>query len=182
MRVVGGALGGRRLQAPGPASDSIRPTSDRAREAIFNMLVSVLGLEGVTVVDLFAGTGALGIEALSRGAAHAAFIDSDSAACRIITANLDGLGLTERAAVSSSDVESYLAAHPDAVHLAFADPPYGFDRWAQLLGTLDAGVLVCESDREIEPGPDHQWDTWRVRQYGTPVITILLRPDETLTQ
>lgn len=176
MRVVGGALGGRRLVAPEPGSDSTRPTSDRAREAIFNMLVSVIELDGATVMDLFAGTGALGIEALSRGAAHAAFIDSDPAACRIITANLDGLGLTERAAVSSSDVESYLAAHPDAVHLAFADPPYGFDRWAQLLGTLDAGVLVCESEREIEPGPDHQWDTWRVRQYGTPVITILVRP------
>ena len=145
------------------------------------MLLSVQAPNGVTVTDLFAGTGALGIEALSRGAAHATFVDDDAAACRIITANLDGLGLTERAAVSRSDVESYLATHPDAVDLAFADPPYGFDGWAELLGTLDAAVLVCESDREIEPGPDHPWDTWRVRQYGTPVITILLRPDTIAT-
>ena len=181
MRVVGGALGGRRLVAPEPGSDSTRPTSDRAREAIFNMLVSVMDLDGVTVTDLFAGTGALGIEALSRGAAHAAFIDSDPAACRIINANLAGLGLAGRAAVVRSDIESYLAAYSDTVDLAFADPPYGFDRWAELLRTLDAAVLVCESDREIEPGPDHPWDTWRVRQYGTPVITILLRPDTIAT-
>lgn len=179
MRVVGGALGGRRLVAPEPGSDSTRPTSDRAREAIFNMLVSVIELDGVTVKDLFAGTGALGIEALSRGAAHAAFIDADPAACRIINANLAGLGLTERAAVNRSSVESYLATHPDPVDLAFADPPYGFDGWAELLETLNAGVLVCESDREIEPDPDHPWDTWRVRRYGTPVITILVRPDNT---
>ena len=177
MRVVGGALGGRRLVAPEPGSDSTRPTSDRAREAIFNMLVSVQAVVGVTVTDLFAGTGALGIEALSRGAAHATFVDSDPAACRIINANLAGLGLAERAAVSRSDVESYLATHPDPVDLAFADPPYGFDGWADLLGTLNAGALVCESDSEIEPGPDHPWDTWRVRRYGTPVITILLRPN-----
>ena len=181
MRVVGGTLGGRRLEAPGPASNSIRPTSDRAREAIFNMLLSVQAPNGVTVTDLFAGTGALGIEALSRGAAHATFVDDDAAACRIITANLAGLGLTERATVSRSDVESYLATHPDAVDLAFADPPYGFDGWAELLRTLDAAVLVCESDREIEPGPDHPWETWRVRQYGTPVITILVRPNEIAT-
>lgn len=177
MRVVGGALGGRRLETLGPASNSIRPTSDRAREAIFNMLVSLELPEGAMVLDLFAGTGALGIEALSRSAAHATFVDDDAAACRIITTNLAGLGLTERAAVSRSDVESYLAAHPDAVDLAFADPPYGFDGWAELLETLDADVLVCESDREIKPSPHHPWTTWRVRRYGTPVITILLRPD-----
>ena len=106
MRVVGGALGGRRLEAPGPASNSIRPTSDRAREAIFNMLLSVQAPNGVTVTDLFAGTGALGIEALSRGAAHATFVDDDAAACRIITANLDGLGLTERAAVHAAATSS----------------------------------------------------------------------------
>ena len=145
MRVVGGALGGRRLEAPGPASNSIRPTSDRAREAIFNMLLSVQAPNGVTVTDLFAGTGALGIEALSRGAAHAAFIDSDPAACRIINANLAGLGLAGRAAVVRSDIESYLAAHSDTVDLAFADPPYGFDRWAELLRTLDAAVLVSDT-------------------------------------
>ena len=179
MRVVGGALGGRRLQAPGQASDSLRPTSDRAREAIFNMLVSVLDLEGVSVMDLFAGTGALGIEALSRGAAHATFVDNDAAACRIINANLTGLGLAEHAAVVRSDIGSYLATHPVPVDLAFADPPYEFDGWAELLETLDAGVLVCEADREIEPGPDLPWDTWRVRRYGTPVITILVRPDGT---
>ena len=163
-----------------------------------------LGLpEGATVLDLFAGSGALGIEALSRGAAHATFVDSDAAACRAITANLTALGVADRATVVRSDVAGFLAPNhvppgrqgdspPRAyagplsgaaaasvrpsVDLAFADPPYAFDGWAQLvdaLDTVDARVLVCESDREIEPAPSHRWQTHRTRRYGTPVITIL---------
>ena len=178
MRVVGGALGGRNLEAPGSAAVSIRPTSDRAREAIFNMLLSLGALEGVTVADLFAGTGALGIEALSRGAARATFVEADSAACRIIRANLTALDLTDRADVVRGDVLSYLARRPEPVDLVFADPPYSFEGWEGLLGSINAGVLVCESDREIQPGPPHPWRIARTRRYGTPVITILVRSDE----
>lgn len=173
MRVVGGKLGGRRLETVG--TDAVRPTSDRAREAIFNMLVS-LGLpDGAAVLDLFAGSGALGIEALSRGAAHATFVDSDAVACRTVTANLTALGITEYATVARADVGGFLAQHGDSMDLAFADPPYIFDRWRDLLDALKADVLVCESDREIEPSPSDEWRTYRVRQYGTPVITILTR-------
>ena len=175
MRVVGGVLGGRRLEAP--AGDLARPTSDRAREAVFNMLFS-LGLpEGATVLDLFAGSGALGIEALSRGAAHATFVDSDTAACRAITANLTALGVTDQATVVRSDAASFLNTHARPVDLAFADPPYEFDGWPELLGAVDAQALVCESDHEIEPGPGHNWRAHRVRRYGNPVITVLVRPD-----
>lgn len=173
MRVVGGKLGGRRLETVG--TDAVRPTSDRAREAIFNMLVS-LGLpDGAAVLDLFAGSGALGIEALSRGAAHATFVDSDAVACRTVTANLTTLGITEHATVARADVGGFLAQHGDSMDLAFADPPYIFDRWRDLLDALKADVLVCESDREIAPGIHTGWQTHRVRRYGTPVITILTR-------
>ncbi len=177
MRVVGGALGGRRLETAG--ADAIRPTSDRAREAIFNMLVSLELPEEATVLDLFAGSGALGIEALSRGAAHATLVDFDAAACRTIATNLTALGISDRATVIRTDVGRYLAAQGDPVDLAFADPPYRFDGWSDLLDTMNANVLVCESDREIEHGSNHGWQTHRVRRYGTPVITVLLRSDNT---
>src|SRR5947207_548827 len=91
MRVVGGMAGGRRLRSP--AGRSIRPTSDRVREAVFNVLTSLGEVEGATVVDLFAGTGALGIEALSRGAAHATFVDRDPVAVATIRDNLAAVGL-----------------------------------------------------------------------------------------
>ena len=180
MRVVGGALGGRRLETPG--SDAIRPTSDRAREAIFNMLVSLQPPDGATVLDLFAGSGALGIEALSRNATHVTFVDSDATACRTIEANLAALGLTERATVVRSDAQRFLAGPRDPVDLAFADPPYRFDGWNDLLGAVSTQVLVCESDHEIKPAPDHRWRTSRVRRYGTPVITVLVRNDEAVTE
>ena len=182
MRVVGGTLGGRKLETPGTAGSSIRPTSDRAREAVFNMLVSLQPMDGISVLDLFAGTGAFGIEALSRGAADATFVDSDAVACGIVTANLTALGLSERADIVRGGVQSYIARHPDPVDLAFADPPYDFDGWGELLRTLSARVLVCESDREIKPGLHQPWRTVRARRYGTPVITILVRPAETERQ
>ena len=175
MRVVGGVLGGRRLETVG--TDAIRPTSDRAREAIFNMLVSLELPDGATVLDLFAGSGALGIEALSRGAAHTTLVDSDAAACRTIATNLTALGISDRAKVIRSDVGRYLAAHGDPVDVAFADPPYRFGGWSDVLDTVNANVLVCESDREIEPGSNHAWQTHRVRRYGTPVVTLLVRRD-----
>ena len=133
-----------------------------------------LGLpDGAAVLDLFAGSGALGIEALSRGAAHVTFVDSDAAACQTITANLTALGISDRAKVIRSDTAGFLAASEEPVDLAFADPPYEYNDWPALLDAVDAEALVCESDREIEPGPEHGWHTHRVRRYGTPVITIL---------
>jgi len=118
MRIVAGTLGGRRLKAP--AGRATRPTSDRVREALF----SILGdLTGERVLDLFAGSGALGIEALSRGAASAVFVDSDPRAIAAIRANLDSLGIT--AATHKRDAVAYLNnASEGPFDLVFLDPPY----------------------------------------------------------
>ena len=131
MRVVAGELGGRRLVAP--AGTSTRPTTDRVREAIFNSLGSTGLLDGALVADLFAGSGAIGIEALSRGAERCVFVERDRTALRALDDNLDALDLNDRAKVLASDAMS-AAAGLDA-DIVFADPPYDFDRWDELLAT-----------------------------------------------
>lgn len=167
MRVVAGTAKGRRLVAP--AGDRTRPTADRVREAIFNSLAGQVDLVDATVVDLFAGTGALGIEALSRGAAHVTFVDHDAAARRAVTANLDATGLADRAVVRGGDALAALGAL-EPVDVAFCDPPYRFDRWDELLGALRAGVAVLESDRDVVLVPP--WRLARVKRYGSTVITF----------
>jgi 16S rRNA (guanine966-N2)-methyltransferase len=145
----------------------VRPTSDRAREAIFNSLTSLGVLEGADVLDLFAGTGALGIEALSRGAATATFVERDRSVAAIIKENLDTLGF--EGTVLIGDAVAH-AARAGAVDLAFADPPYEFDEWDALLAALDAGVAVLESDRELAVGD--VWQVLRVKRYGGTVVTL----------
>jgi 16S rRNA (guanine966-N2)-methyltransferase len=173
MRVVGGTARGRRLVAP--AGDTTRPTSDRVREAMFNALWSRGVLDGARVVDLFAGSGALGIEALSRGAAHATFVDRDAAARRAIAANLATTGLADRATVVRQPVERFLAerarAEETPFDLAFCDPPYAFDGWAGLLATRPASLVVAESGAAIEP-PDG-WSCVREARYGAAWVGFL---------
>ena len=121
MRVVAGQWRGRPLVAP--AGQGTRPTADRTREALFSMLVSRLGsLEGLRVADLYAGSGALGIEALSRGAAQAVFVENDPAAVRAIRANLSELKATDRGEVLPLSAARLAQAQP--FDLVFADPPY----------------------------------------------------------
>lgn len=122
MRIISGAWRGRPLLAP--RGQGTRPTADRAREGLFSMLASRLGsFEGLNVADLFAGTGALGLEALSRGAAHCTFIEKDRAALDILKRNIDSLGATNRATIRSQAAEH--AAPPAApADLILMDPPY----------------------------------------------------------
>ena len=171
MRVVAGLAGGRRLQAP--AGRRIRPTSERVREALFNSLGSLEAVAGATVVDLFAGTGALGIEALSRGAASATFVDADVQAVRAIQANLAVTGLGDRARVVHADVFRFLADAPQPVDLAFADPPYAFADWPRLLAALPARLVAIEAGSHVamEPG----WRALRSKRYGDTVVTLARR-------
>lgn len=151
LRIVAGRAGGRRIDAP-PGSGT-RPTSDRVREAVFNALDSLDAIEGARVLDAFAGSGALGIEALSRGAAHATFFDTDPQAVEIATRNLSTLGLAADATVVARAAERSLAPG-GPFDLVLLDPPYAYDGWDDLLvavaRALSAdGVVVIESDREV---------------------------------
>jgi 16S rRNA (guanine966-N2)-methyltransferase len=125
VRIVGGAFRGRTLSTP--ATSTIRPTSDRTREALFNMLISRLGtLEGERVLDMFAGTGALGLEALSRGAAHAVFVEDGVEGRGLIRSNIEALGLTGRTRLLKRDATDMGEVGTIApLTLVFADPPYG---------------------------------------------------------
>jgi len=169
MRVVAGLAGGRRLRAP--AGRKVRPTSERVREALFNSLGSLGAVDGATVVDLFAGTGALGIEALSRGAVSATFVDADLQAIRVIKDNLRVTGLGDRARVVHADVFRFLAdGFPDPFDLAFADPPYAFDDWPTLLGALRARVVAIEARSHVALAEG--WRPLRSKRYGDTVVTL----------
>jgi 16S rRNA (guanine966-N2)-methyltransferase len=176
MRVVAGAYGGRRLQAPRGAAT--RPTADRVREALFSILGDVAGL---TVLDLFAGSGALGIEALSRGAARAVFVERAPAAIASLRSNLEVLGIErERGETRALDVRTALRAaesRAEKYDLVFVDPPY---RQAAALGrALSApiaaalapgGRVVGESDRRAPL--DLELAVADERRYGDTLIRI----------
>jgi 16S rRNA (guanine966-N2)-methyltransferase len=149
-----------------------RPTSDRVREAVFSILASLDAVEDARVLDAFAGSGALGIEALSRGAAAATFVEADGDALACIRANLAVLGPeAERATVIRGDALRVLAG-PAGWDLILADPPYRWDGWdtfLDLAGTRTR-LLVAETGGPWEPGP--LWETVRVRAYGGTVVTV----------
>lgn len=161
MRVIAGSARGRRLAAP-PGSDT-RPTADRVREALF----SILGppAPGAAVLDLFAGAGTLGIEALSRGAERAVFADHARAAARVLRHNLDQLGLTGRAEVHVGDATRFaarLAREGRSFSWIFIDPPYAAGLADAALAAVAAGgllaqggVVVVEHDRRAPPQPAH---------------------------
>jgi 16S rRNA (guanine966-N2)-methyltransferase len=177
VRVIAGSLGGRRLKAP--RGLKTRPTSDRVREALFMALEP---LAGARVVDLFAGSGALGIEALSRGAARAEFVESDRAARAILGANLQALGLDERARVWPLELPAglgQLAGELRAADLVLADPPYGGRIAAATLaalggeGVLGPGARVVLEHHTRDAMPDSAGCLRRVRErsYGETVVS-----------
>lgn len=171
MRVVAGTAKGRRLVTP-PGTDT-RPTSDRVREAIFNALGSLDAVVGGRVLDLFAGSGALGIEALSRGAGSAVFVDSSAKAVEAIETNLATTGLD--GTVIRTDAHRY---DDGPFELALLDPPYATtdEEWRHLLSHLDAAVVVVESDREVDLGA--RWELLRVKRYGSTVVLIARRTEQ----
>lgn len=171
MRIVAGELRGRRLASPG--GDATRPTTDKVREAVFNALGSLDVLVGARVADLYAGSGALGFEALSRGAASCTFVERDRHALSAIEENRAVLGLRDRTRVKNGDALR-MAPTLDA-DLVFADPPYGFDDWPALLGALPDGVdfVVAEAPAEV-PAPAG-WVASRAKRYGRTWVTFLER-------
>ena len=154
---------------------STRPTTDRAREATFNALSSLGAVDGAAVLDLFAGSGALGIEALSRGAASCRFIERDRKALDAIRTNIAHLGIADRATVLAGDVTTTVVAIRN-IDLVLADPPYEYTAWDRLLELLvpvlaDGAVVVVESGREISAPPG--WNVIRSKRYGRAWVTFL---------
>lgn len=176
VRVVSGVAKGHRLLAP--AGTATRPTPNRVREAVFNSLYSLAVTDGASVLDLYAGTGALGIEALSRGAAEAVFVERDPAVVAVLHANLESTRLAERATVMALDAD---AAVDDLLRrgcrfdLALVDPPYAFDRWPELLARVPAEMVVIESDRLIDVGEG--LTIHRQRRHGGTVVTFASAAD-----
>lgn len=176
-RIIGGEAGGRRLQVP-PAGT--RPTSDRAREALFNSLGVLLELDGARVLDLFAGSGAVGLEAVSRGAAQAVLVESDASAAKVVSANIAALRMPG-ATLVRIPVEQYLR-HPAGApfDLVFADPPYALDEstLGEVLvrlvepGWLAAGavVVVERSARSPEPQWPTALDQLKQKLYGEALL------------
>ncbi len=170
MRVVSGEFGGRILMTP--EGNTTRPTTDKVRQAVFNSLASMGVVEGAVVADLYAGSGALGIEALSRGAEKALFVERDRSALNALRGNIAALDIEARCAVYATDVMAWVPAMR-GVDIAFVDPPYEFDGWHNLLDKLDAGMVVAESDDPVEA---HRGYTQvRSRRYGRTWVTLLER-------
>ncbi len=176
MRVVAGKARGRSLQAP--PGRGTRPTADRVREAAFSALSSLWGVEEAIVVDLYAGSGALGIEALSRGAAGATFVEQDRVAASVIRTNLTVLGLDgPGVSVMVSDAMAVAGSRGvvSSADLVFADPPYRFERWPELLGRLASGgfrgLVVAETGSPLTAPVG--WDVVRDKTYGSTVVTML---------
>jgi 16S rRNA (guanine966-N2)-methyltransferase len=142
MRIISGTLKGRKLKAPD--WDGLRPTSDKLRETLFN----VLGprVQGARFVDAYAGTGAVGIEALSRGAAHVTFVERDPRAQRLIVENLEHSGITERYAIIRGAFTGNLAAQTVAVDILFLDPPYGGE---EMTAALDAAQSMTSDGTRV---------------------------------
>jgi 16S rRNA (guanine(966)-N(2))-methyltransferase RsmD len=187
MRIVGGTARGRALAAP-RSDDVIRPTADRVRETLFNVLGQ--RCDGLTVLDLFAGTGALGLEAVSRGAARAVLVDRGREALQLCRANTGALGFDDRVELVAAGYEEALARLGRAgrrFDLVFSDPPYKLEaatRVLELLGqhqlVTDGGVAVLESSRaEAVPERVGAFALIDERAFGGTVVRIfrLTSPD-----
>ena len=159
VRIIGGRWRGTRLTVP--ASPGLRPSSDRVRETLFNWLMPVL--PGARVLDLFAGTGALGLEAISRGAAHAVLVERDVALAQALRDTATRLSAQSSVEVVQGDAVAWLARQAEAgFDLAFVDPPFGEDLWertlAALLPRLAPGAwLYLESPQDRAPSPPAEW-------------------------
>ena len=171
MRVIGGSARGRPLKAKLPST--VRPTTDYAREAIFSMLESRGGLYDLVVADLYCGSGAMGIEAMSRGAAKVYFVDSDPACLAAVKLNLEPLNFDAEAVFVRAMLPVW--SPPDDLDLALADPPYGPLDLASVLRGVVAERVIVENDRHMEPLEG--WIVTKTKRYGTTLVTML-EPDE----
>lgn len=192
MRVISGAHGGRTLHVP--ANATFRPTTDRVKESVFNILASRIHWETSLVCDLFAGSGSLGIEALSRGARRCRFVESSRESLRVLERNLAELGLAPRADIVRGNVETFLAGRsgqPDPTHtdpdnsrlvdVIFADPPYRYPDVTLLLAGMAThlapdGIIVFEHEGKLRIDDSAGLEAVDRREYGTTAVTFFQQP------
>ena len=181
MRVITGSARGRRLKEL--EGQETRPTTDRVKESIFNIIQ--FDVEGSRVLDLFAGTGQLGIEALSRGAAAAVFVEQRRDAAALVRENLKITGLTDRARVVNGEALSYLASAGEKFDIIFLDPPYAAKLWEPALEAVsrfdilsDHGIIICESPQdEALPETVGFCRLHRTYRYGRIKLTTYYREE-----
>ena len=179
MRVITGTARGRKLEAP--KGRSTRPTTDRVKESIFNIIQ--FDIEGRRVLDLFAGSGQLGIEALSRGAGFCTFVDSARASQDLVRQNLTSTGLGANARVMPMDYLAFLQSTRETFDIALLDPPYAKGMIDQALPLLaekmsESGVIVCETDKKEElPAQAGPFGIYREYRYGKSKLTVYRRRD-----
>lgn len=186
MRIVGGNFKGRRIAAP--SGQNTRPTTDRTRESLFNILAHKddFDFEGARVLDLFAGSGALGLEAISRGASFCLFVETDAAARGAIRDNVEALGLFGNTRIHRRPANA-LGTKPagvgDPFSLVFMDPPYGKDLIIPTLTTLSAGAwlmpgawVIAEHEAGLSLPPPEGFDLLETRGFGDTEISFLRTP------
>jgi len=182
MRVIAGQYRGRKL-LPARATD-IRPVTDRVKESIFNILQARLPLEAIFVLDLFAGTGALGIEALSRGAAHATFVDSSAQSLKILATNIAALGCESRCSVIKADAMRFVEKTHERFDLIFADPPYAYPLTAEMPRRIfsrellkNKGFLIIEHSAATEFPESPLYRQLMRKGFGQTKVSFFSHPD-----
>ncbi len=177
MRIIAGAYRGRILRTVRDLS--VRPATDRVKQTIFDMLANRMVLDGATVLDLFAGSGSLGIEALSRGAARATFVETNPAAADMLERNLQILGCEGQAEIVEMDAIAFLNARSGPYNLVFADPPYAFPGTADLPGRIfSPGLMAPDGYALIEHTTDLTFPetagvhTGPRKKFGRTVVTF----------
>ncbi len=174
MRVITGSARGRRLKAP--EGVDVRPTTDKVKEAIFSIVQ--FDIEGSAVLDLFSGSGQMGVEALSRGAKSCIFVDSSRSSIEVTKENIAAAGFKNEATVMNSDSIGYLRMCRNTFDLAFLDPPYGkglIDEAVTLLSghMSDRGIIVCEHELGLElPEEFGKMRKYRTYKYGKIGVTV----------
>lgn len=176
VRVISGSARGKKLLAP--SGLATRPTADRVKEAVFSIITPYLPAQNV--LDMFAGSGALGIEALSRGSKHAVFTEADKAALSVIRQNLDLARVGERAEVVAGDAFKYLSGTSLSFDVIFLDPPYNTGLLKKALTLIferellsDDGIVVVESELAGEEPEDSRFDIVKQAKYGKTVVFVL---------
>ena len=173
MRVQGGNAKGRKLS--GSIGTNVRPTTARVKKSIFDTLYNLIDLQGAKVVDIFAGTGALGFECASRGAASVVFVEANIATSKALSKSLAALNLSDLGCdfkVVNSDALTYLKRNPNSdFDLAFVDPPYVFEGWTEIFENLNAKIVVAETNRELPQAI--RYERIKFKKYGDTYVSFL---------